>query len=204
MKKKVEKNSYYFIIVCFSTDKELYSPLPIIKKYLNLEQCSNVKNKNINSVEYDHCSNITSGRITRCKFYEITNLENSDKKINLADSFLILINLESVDIYTKIDLILSYINNYGKRDLKLYLIGIYKDINKITSLNNKNDIDEYLKNQNINYDYKELNFDSNNDLVSILSFIINDTLKNKMFDYLNQSNDIDLEKDRAKSKCIIF
>ena len=204
MKKKVEKNSYYFIIVCFSTDKELYSPLPIIKKYLNLEQCSNVKNKNINSVEYDHCSNITSGRITRCKFYEITNLENSDKKINLADSFLILINLESVDIYTKIDLILSYINNYGKRDLKLYLIGIYKDINKITSLNNKNDIDEYLKNQNINYDYKELNFDSNNDLVSILSFIINDTLKNKMFDYLNQSNDIDLEKDRAHSKCIIF
>ena len=204
MKKKVEKNSYYFIIVCFSTDKELYSPLPIIKKYLNLEQCSNVKNKNINSVEYDHCSNITSGRITRCKFYEITNLENSDKKINIADSFLILINLESVDIYTKIDLILSYINNYGKRDLKLYLIGIYKDINKITSLNNKNDIDEYLKNQNINYDYKELNFDSNNDLVSILSFIINDTLKNKMFDYLNQSNDIDLEKERAHSKCIIF
>ena len=204
MKKKEEKNNYYFKIVCFSTDKEVYNPLPIIQKYLKLEQCSNVKNKENDTVEYDHCSNITSGRVTRCKFYVIKNIEKFDKKINFADSYLIVINLESDDIYSKIDLILEYINNYGKSDVKIYLIGIYKDINEIRSLNSKNDINDYLKNQKISYEYNELNYDSNNDLVSILSYITSDTLKNKMFDYLNQSNDIDLEKDPGRSKCIIF
>ena len=132
--KKKEKNSYYFKIVCFSTDEKIYKPLLIIKKYLNLEQCSNIKNADNDSIEYDHCSNVISGRITRCKFYEIKNEEKSDKNVNFADSYLIIINLELNDIYTKIDSILEYINVYGKTELKIYLIGMYKDINEIRSL----------------------------------------------------------------------
>ena len=61
---------------------------------------------------------------------------------------------------------------------------------------------EFFDNKEINYEYNELNYNSSNELVKLISHISNDTLKNKMYESLNQT--LDKEKGQGKSKCDIF
>ena len=43
-----------FLIICFSTDNELYRPTSIIRQYLICEEFSNVKYIEKEVVEYEH------------------------------------------------------------------------------------------------------------------------------------------------------
>ena len=197
-----ETKSYYFSIICFSSDNELYKPMEIIKKYLDLEQSSDIKYLDQSEVEYSHSSNVTNGRITKCKFCEILDIKKPCPKCSLADSYLIFINLEQEGIETEIDTFISYINKNGKSDLKIYFIGLYLDKDNIDCLNEKEDMVKYLEDKEINFEYEELKFDSSNELVKQLSYITNDTLKNKFYESLNQT--LDKDGDPGKSKCVIF
>ena len=197
-----EKKSNNFIIICFTTDIQLYKPMDIIKKYLELEQCSNIKYEKEKLVEYDHSSNAASGRMTKCIFYEISDINKISNQCSLADSYLVFINLESDGIETEIESILKYIENNGKEGMKIYFIGLYIDKNNISCLNEKQEMIEFFDNKEINYEYNELNYNSSNELVKLISHISNDTLKNKMYESLNQT--LDKEKGQGKSKCGIF
>ena len=86
--------------------------------------------------------------------------------------------------------------------MKIYFIGLYLNRENIYFLNEKGDITKYLEEKGINFEYEELNFDSSNDLVEIMSYITNDTLKNKTYESLNQT--LDKEKGQGNSICIIF
>ena len=122
-------NSYFFTIVSFSTDNEIYKPMDIIKKYLELEQCSNIKYEKEKLVEYEHNSNAANGRMTKCIFYEISDINKTFIQCSLADSYLVFINLESDGTETEIESILKYIENNGKEGMKIYFIGLYIDKN---------------------------------------------------------------------------
>ena len=200
--KKSEKKSYYFSILCFSTDIEEYQPMKLIKQYLTLEQCSNIKYDKENGVEYDHSSNAANGRMTKCKFIQILNLEKSSAKASFADSYLIFLNLESENLNNKIEEILSFLNYHGTIDLNIYIIGIYVDQNNVSILHSKQEMISYFNDKKINYEYKELNYNSSNELIKLLSYISNDTLKNKTYDTMNLT--MDKEKGKEKSKCVIF
>ena len=69
-----------------------------------------------------------------------------------------------------------------------------------------NEIKEYLEIQNYNNCiYNEVNYDSSNELVEKLGSAINETLKNKVYEHLNQSSDVEIEAhDQSSSKCVIF
>ena len=200
-----DKTPHLFSIACFSTDLKDYSPITIIKKYLHLEQCSNVKCGK-EEIEFDHSSNAASGRMTRCKLYEISNISQKNSKCDFVDSYIIFINLEGNEVYNQMDSFISYINNFGKKELKIYLIGMYKNIENVGELNKKKEIKEYLESQNYNNCiYNEVNYDSSNELVEKLGSAINETLKNKVYEHLNQSSDVEIEAhDQSSSKCIIF
>jgi len=200
-KENQKEKYYYFTIICLSSDVETYKPLMIIKKYLTLEQSSNIKYDNW-EIEYDHSSNATNSRMTKCKFYEILDIYTQNPNCSLADSYLIFINLESEGLKTQIDELLTYINQNGKNEMKIYFIGLYLNRENIYFLNEKGDITKYLEEKGINFEYEELNFDSSNDLVEIMSYITNDTLKNKTYESLNQT--LDKEKGKGNSICIIF
>ena len=200
--KTSEKKSYYFSIICLSSDTESYKPMEIIKKYLDLEQCSDIKYYDQSEVEFSHSSNITNGRMTKCKFCEILDINKPCVKCSLADSYLIFINLEKEGIETQIDTLINYVNKNGKNELKFYFIGLYLDKDNIDCLNEKEDMIKYLEDKEINFEYEELKFDSSNELVKQLSYITNDTLKNKIYESLNQT--LEKDGDPGKSKCDIF
>ena len=138
-----DKTPHLFSIACFSTDLKDYSPITIIKKYLHLEQCSNVKCGK-EEIEFDHSSNAASGRMTRCKLYEISNISQKNSKCDFVDSYIIFINLEGNEVYNQMDSFISYINNFGKKELKIYLIGLYKNIDNVGELNKKKEIKKMI------------------------------------------------------------
>ena len=192
-----------FTIVCFSTDIELYKPMSIIRQYLVSEECSNVKYIKDEGVEYYHKLN-KDNNSGNFKFFELINLDKSNSRCNLADSYLILINLEKEEIFEQIDLIFNYIQNNGNADKKIYIVGLYINANNIKDEYKEDNIKEYLDQQKFNYDYSEINFDSSNELIRIIDFISNDTIKIKKEKY--QSSNINTEKENAQSGsgCIIF
>ena len=147
-----DKNSDYFSIICFSTDLATYKPINLIKQYLTLKKYSNIINNKESCIYYDHCSNALTGKVIQCKFYQIINLEKPNNICNKADSYIIIINLESGEVYSKIDAILKYIESNGRIDMKIYFIGLYYDSEEIKYLNNKDDIKEHLEQQNIFYE----------------------------------------------------
>ena len=192
-----------FTIICFSTDIELYKPMSIIRQYLVSEECSNVKYIKDEGVEYYHKLN-KDNNSGNFKFFELINLDKSNSRCNLADSYLILINLEKEEIFEQTDLIFNYIQNNGNADKKIYIVGLYINANNIKDEYKEDNIKEYLDQQKFNYDYSEINFDSSNELIRIIDFISNDTIKIKKEKY--QSSNINTEKENAQSGsgCIIF
>ena len=198
-----DKYSDYFSIICFSTDLATYKPINLIKQYLALKKYSNIINNKESCIYYDHCSNALTGKVIQCKFYQIINLEKPNNICNKADSYIIIINLESGEVYSKIDAILKYIESNGRIDMKIYFIGLYYDSEEIKYLNNKNDIKEHLEQQNIFYEYQEIKYSSFNDIAEIISNIANETLKNKIYDkkYLTSENE---KSNKVHSKCIFF
>ena len=190
-----------FLIVCFSTDNESYKPMSIIRQYLIFEECSNVKYKE-DSVEYNHDLNKDNNFI-HFKFSEILDIDKLNSKCNFADSYLILINLEKEEIFGQMDSIFNYIQNNGNTDKKLFIIGLYINAKNIKDEYKEENIKEYLEQQNINYEYFELNFDLTNELVKIIDFISIDTIKTKKISKSQGVNN-EQDNDQSGSKCFIF
>ena len=201
MSKNKEPSS--FIIICFSTDNELYRPMTIIRQYLVCEECSNVKYIKEEGVEYDHNLN-KDNKYLHFKFIELLNIDKSNSRCNLADSYLILINLEKEEIFEQLDLIFNYIQNNGNTDKKIFIIGIYINVNNIKEEFREENIKDYLEHQKLNYEYSELNFDSTNELVKLIDFVSNDTMKTKIENYKKENNNIEQEEGQSNSKCFIF
>ena len=198
-----EKEPSSFIIISFSTDNELYRPMPIIRQYLVGEECSNVKYLKEEGVEYSHNLN-KDNKLAHFKFFEILNIDKSHPKCNLADSYLILINLEKEEIFEQVDLILNYIRNNGNTDKKVYIAGLYINSSNIKDEYKEDNIKEYFEQQKLNYEYSELNFDSTNELVKIIDFISSDTIKNKKDLYQKKSIKTEHEKNQSGSGCLII
>ena len=192
-----------FTIICFSTDNELYRPMTLIRQYLVNEECSNVKYIKEEGVEYDHNFK-KDNNYDHFKFFELINLDKSNPKCNLADSYLILINLEKEDIFEQSDLILTYIQNNGNIDKKIYIVGLYINANNIKDEYKEDNIKEYLDQQKFNYEYSEINFDSSNELIRIIDFISNDTIKIKKDNYQRSNINTEKEKAQSGSGCIVF
>lgn len=203
MSNSSNKNKNYFSIICFSTDPVTYKPVNLIKQYITVKKYTNVVNDGESCIYYDHCSNALTGIVTQCKFYQIINLEKTNNICNKADSYIIIINLESGEVHNKIDVILKYIESNGKKDMKIYFIGLYFDFDEIKFLNNKDNIKEHLEQQNIFYEYNEIKYSSFNDIAEIISNIANDTLKNKIYDTKNISSEIE-KRNKTRPKCIFF
>ena len=77
--------------------------MDVIRQYLTVQQCANIKYDCESRVDYDHCCNNLNGRITQCRFYQILDFEKSENKnvCNLADSYIVIINLESSEVYSQ-------------------------------------------------------------------------------------------------------
>ena len=204
MSKKIKEQTPSFVIICFTTDTELYRPMTIIRQYLVCEECSNVKYLKEEGVEFENNLN-KDIKLTRCKFSEILNIDKCNSKCNIADSYLIIVNLEKEEIFEQLDLIYNYIQNNGNTEKKIYIFGLYINIDNIKNEYKDDNIKDYLDQQKLNSQYFMINFDSTNDLVKAIDFISCDTKKNKIDSNELQNNDSnELDNGQSESKCYIF
>ena len=189
------------IMICFTTDVELYRPMTIIRHYLINEECSNVKYKE-EGVDFNHTLN--SDYQFHFKYLEILSVDNPNSKCNLADSYLIFLNLEKEEIYEQMDSILNFIQNNGNSEKKIFVVGLYINSTNIKEEYNEEKVKEYLDQQKFNFEYSEINFDSTNELIKIIDFISTETIKNKKESNKNENDNNEQENGQSGSKCFIF
>ena len=117
-----------------------------------------------------------------------------------ADSYIIIIDLESEVSYTNLDSIISYMKENCNIEKKIFFLGIYKNVDNINEDLKEENIKDFIDNKKLNYDYLELNIEYKNDLIKIMEFITNQSISNKD----GKENSFDNNEGQSKSKCILY
>lgn len=201
----MSKKPYNFTMVCFSTNNNRFSPLSIMQKFIKNAGYDNMKLINNNALNFNYKIDQNQFKINQLimLMYEIINLEGGNYDIcTLADSYLIIIDLEKEDTYQKLDTIFNFMKNICDLEKTIFVLGVYIDANNTNKDLDEENIIEYLDEQKLIYEYVESNVDSIKDLIKTIDFIIMEGIKKneKKILELEMSNNDDSE---CKSKCII-
>lgn len=201
----MSKKPYNFTMVCFSTNNNRFSPLSIMQKFIKNAGYDNMKLINNNALNFNYKIDQNQFKINELimLMYEIINLEGGNYDIcTLADSYLIIIDLEKEDTYQKLDTIFNFMKNICDLEKTIFVLGVYIDANNTNKDLDEENIIEYLDEQKLIYEYVESNVDSIKDLIKTIDFIIMEGIKKneKKILELEMSNNDDSE---CKSKCII-
>lgn len=201
----MSKKPYNFTMVCFSTNNNRFSPLSIMQKFIKNAGYDNMKLINNNALNFNYKIDQNQFKINQLimLMYEIINLEGGNYDIcTLADSYLIIIDLEKEDTYQKLDTIFNFMKNICDLEKTIFVLGVYIDANNTNKDLDEENIIEYLDEQKLIYEYVESNVDSIKDLIKTIDFIIMEGIKKneKKILELEMSNNDDSE---CKSKCVI-
>ena len=202
----MSKDSSTFTMVCFTTNNDRFSPLSIMTKFIKnagYNDIKLIKNKGIN-FNYKLENNQYKINKLLILIREIINLDNGKYDVCLlADSYLIIIDLEKDDTYEKLDSIINFMKNICDLDKSIFVLGVYNDANNTNKDLDEENIIEFLDGKNLIYEYVESNVDSIKDLIKTIDFIITEGIKK------NEKKIRDMEKNnkndtQSKSKCIIY
>ena len=202
----MSETTFPFNMVCFSTNNDIFSPLSIINKFIQNTGYNNIKMKknNILTFNYKLENEKYNNQIIEIFVHEIKNLEGGNYDICfLADSYLIIIDLESENTYKMLDIILEFMKNYCDTEKTFFILGVYKDIEKTKKELDEENIIEYLDGKKIIYEYIESNFDSIKDLVKTVDFILLEGIK-KIENKMNEMGDKKGNDTQCESKCVFF
>ena len=187
-----------FKTLSFSTPIPNLSPCSVLNIFLSNNLCSNIKNINNHSIEYDY--QLDSNVIVHTQFSEAYTLNRKYDMSIYADSYIIIIDLESEVSYTNLDSIISYMKENCNIEKKIFFLGIYKNVDNINEDLKEENIKDFIDNKKLNYDYLELNIEYKNDLIKIMEFITNQSISNKD----GKENSFDNNEGQSKSKCILY
>ena len=111
--------------------------------------------------------------------FEIITLSDLSYVHNISlksDGYLIFLNLEDQNTIELLEKIIKYVNSCSM-EIKAYIVGIYKD--KILPILNKEALDSYLDEKNLNYEYYQIKYENNKNGVRKNHICINNYLLNK-------------------------
>ena len=192
---KIKKN---FKTLSFSTNVSNLSPCSVLNILLSNNLCSNIKNLNKHAVEFDY--QFVSNVLVHTQFSEAYTLNKKYSMSNYADSYIIIIDLESKVSYTNLDSIISYMKENCNIEKKIFILGIYKNVDDIDEDLKEENIKDFIDSKKLNYDYLELNIESKNDLIKIMEYIINQSVLNKD----EKGDSFDKNEGQSKSICILY
>ena len=187
-----------FKTLSFSTNILNLSPCSVLNTFLSNNLCSNIKNINKHSIEYDY--QIDSNVLVHTQFSEAYTLNKKYEMSKYADSYIIIIDLESDVSYTNLDSIISYMKDNCNIEKKIFILGIYKNVDDIDDDLKEENIKDYIDSKKLNYDYLELNIEYKNDLIKIMEFIIKQSIFNKD----DTEDSFDKDEGESHSKCILY
>ena len=95
---------------------------------------------------------------------------------NIAQTFMFFIDLEYEDSFQNLEFIINFIRNKIDPDNKIFIYGIYRNKNNIQK--NLSNLNDYLDDQHIFYDYSEVDLNDTNTLIKIFDFIVMEGVNN--------------------------
>ena len=202
----MSKGKSSFTMVCFTTNKDRFSPLSIMNKFIKNAGYNDIKLINDKGLNFHYKLENKQYNINKLLILirEIINLENTKYEVcSFADSYLIIIDLEKDDTYEQLDIIINFMKNICDLDKTIFVLGVYNDANNTNKDLDEENIIEYLDGKKLIYEYVESNVDSIKDLIKTIDFIIAEGIKK------NEKKIFEMEKNnindsQSKSRCIIY
>ncbi len=167
-------------IISFSTNQENLSPQQIIIKYFSAINYNQKVPLEKPLVQYEREMHFMKIEV---KFLciEILIDDEVDQKqfvtlCRKAQTFMFFIDLEFEDSYKNLERIINFIRNKIDPDNKIFIYGIYRNKNNIQK--NLSNLNDYLDDQHIFYDYSEVDLNDTNTLIKIFDFIVMEGVNN--------------------------
>ena len=184
-------------IVAFSTNESEHNPNNLINTYLDNNNHSIIKRTNLATAFITTLPNTT--KQTKIMVCSVLNLSKEYTGITDVNCYLLYIDLESEDSKTKLEIILNYAKENCDLGKKIFVFGMVtkKDGEKYIK---KEDIEKYLNESQILFEYKEINVKEVKDICDSLTNIFNYSLKNP----LSGEVKVDDKDDEQSASCNIF
>ena len=199
----MSKEPFVFNMICFTTNKDRFSPLAIMKKYMENSGYNNMKIEKNNTLNFYYKLENTQYKLNKLLIstHEILNFEKGKFDIcSFADSFLIIIDLEKDDTYDNLDIIINFMKNVCDLEKNIFVLGLYVDAKNTKKELDEENIIEYLDDKKLIYEYVESNIDSIKDLIKTIDFIIKEGIKKIEKKIIEMENNSKIDTE-CESKC---
>ena len=159
------------------------NPIRIMDEFFANHKISNLEKNEIKSSEIKYKFDVNFEESFPFRLIVINNLSFIHEIILDAEAYLIFINLEDEKTEGKLEFLTKFITeNCSVEEKNIYIVGLYK--NKTLPSLNKENLETFFKDNNLNYEYYEIkyNMNDNNKVHNCLYESINrkKTLQNKI------------------------
>ena len=164
-------------IVAFSTNESEHNPNDLLNIYLENNNHLIIKKTSFSTAFTTTLPN--TSKQTKIMICSVLNLSKEYTGIKDVNCYLCYVDLEKEDSKEKFDIILNYAKENCDLNKKVYLFGmITKKGNK--KLISKDYIDSKLEDEQIFYEYKEINVEEKMDICDSLRNVFNYSLSNPL------------------------
>ena len=194
-------------IVGFSTNPDKMSCSFLLTMYFSSSVCNNISAHSQTHIEYDR---VINGIRVHVNFVTCSpNDENDTKNSKMyenGDTYALFIMLDNPKAEENFLKLLSFIKKNCSTEKKIYIIGVYKEKEKIIEKLNEENITIVLDAQRIYYELLMVDLNNKTNFVSIVDMITMEGLHNtKYTNVIGDSNaEEDYNADASTSGCLIF
>ena len=183
-------------VVAFSTSDSTKTPNDVINIFLGTQNHKIIK-KSRHSIAFS-INLKNSSKDTTIMVYSILNLTREYTGINDVNCYLLFIDLEKEDSIKKLTDIIEYAKDFCDLMKKIYVVGMISGVEENKKFVNKSDVSKILGQEQVNYEYKEINLKNTKEISDVIMEVINYSSKHSIDD-----GNLDKEGGQAKS-CEIF
>ena len=194
---KVKSKGEKIQIVAFSTNESDHNPNDLINIYLENNNHIIIK-KTLSATAFTTQLQNTAKQ-TKIMICSVLNLSKEYTGITDVNCYLLYLDLEKEDSKSKFEIIFNYAKENCDMAKKFFVIGMISE-NKGEKYIKKEDIENYLNESQVNYEYKEINLNDKNSICDSFKAIFNYSMSHPLSGEIKLS---DKDDDQSNS-CAIF
>ena len=194
---KVKSKGEKIQIVAFSTNESDHNPNDLINIYLENNNHIIIK-KTLSATAFTTQLQNTAKQ-TKIMICSVLNLSKEYTGITDINCYLLYLDLEKEDSKSKFEIIFNYAKENCDMAKKFFVFGMISE-NKGGKYIKKEDIENYLNESQVNYEYKEINVSDKNSICDSFKAIFNYSMSHPLSGEI-KLNDKD---DDQSNSCAIF
>lgn len=192
-------------IIGFSTNPDIMSCSFLLTMYFSSSLCHNISAHSQTHIEYDRVINDIRVHVN---FVTCSPSEDTKSKIcESGDTYVLFIMIDNERAEESFYKVLSFMKKNCSTEKKIYIVGIYKEKEKIIDKLNEENITMYLDAQRIYYELLMVDLNNKTNFVSIIDMITMEGLHNTKYSNVisdGTGGEDDYNADASTSGCFIF